>query len=398
MKPANQKKPLQSRHRVNANAAAAAAANGQQQATPAVPRMLRRMTKQSFMDVDLQYLMKLDPTTPDPFENSSPVFEDPPSLFRPLPASIAGNGQQQWMTAEAIARLQKEQEDLRAQYLSFLHQLHQSNPHGFLVHMNTFAAEFPQEFTQLQAYIRYQEQVVNQQREEVRRVEEMRAYQAQLEERHREEQERKRIEELFALQNKEEQVKELQRSLEEWLYLRQQKKRSSFRLSGGGGTDGDGGLDLADVLTIALQRDAKFVEKMMASGGQGLDVLLSPAQQQEFWLYMEEKRTREMLAQEKKRRDLASAGFSSLVGQQQQQQQQSLFGSSSSSSLFGNAFSIPTGTWTGLGGIGGTGTSSSANGGLFGGINTPVVFPSQFQPPMTNEQYLKRNSRGSSRR
>ncbi|KAF9092838.1 hypothetical protein BGX23_003871 [Mortierella sp. AD031] len=352
MKPANQKKPLQSRHRVNANAAAAAAANGQQQATPAVPRMLRRMTKQSFMDVDLQYLMKLDPTTPDPFENSSPVFEDPPSLFRPLPASIAGKA-----NSKAIARLQKEQEDLRAQYLSFLHQLHQSNPHGFLVHMNTFAAEFPQEFTQLQAYIRYQEQVVNQQREEVRRVEEMRAYQAQLEERHREEQERKRIEELFALQNKEEQVKELQRS-----------------------------------------RDAKFVEKMMASGGQGLDVLLSPAQQQEFWLYMEEKRTREMLAQEKKRRDLASAGFSSLVGQQQQQQQQSLFGSSSSSSLFGNAFSIPTGTWTGLGGIGGTGTSSSANGGLFGGINTPVVFPSQFQPPMTNEQYLKRNSRGSSRR
>ncbi|KAF9138558.1 hypothetical protein BG015_002340, partial [Linnemannia schmuckeri] len=231
MKPAVQKKPLQSRHRVNANAAAAAAANGQQQgSTPAVPRMLRRMTKQSFMDVDLQYLMKLDPTTPDPFENSSPVFDDPPSLFRPLPTSITGGPvgtHQQWMSAEAIARLQQEQEALRVQYLAFLHQLNLSNPHGFLVHMNTFAAEFPQEFQQLQSYIRFQEQITNQQREEAKRAEEMRLYQAQLEERHREEQEQKRAEELWAMQLREDQGREFRRSLEEWLYRRQQQKRTS---------------------------------------------------------------------------------------------------------------------------------------------------------------------------
>ncbi|KAF9324240.1 hypothetical protein BGZ91_003076, partial [Linnemannia elongata] len=119
MKPAAQKKPLQSRHRVNANAAAAAAAHGQQQ-------------------------------------QGGPV-----------------GTHQQWMSAEAIARLQQEQEALRVQYLAFLHQLNLSNPHGFLVHMNTFAAEFPQEFQQLQSYIRFQEQITNQQREEAKRAEEM---------------------------------------------------------------------------------------------------------------------------------------------------------------------------------------------------------------------------------
>ncbi|KAF9909645.1 hypothetical protein EC991_008303 [Linnemannia zychae] len=400
MKPAVQKKPLQSRHRVNANAAAAAAANGQQQSsTPAVPRMLRRMTKQSFMDVDLQYLMKLDPTTPDPFENSSPVFDDPPSLFRPLPTSITGGplgAQQQWMSAEAIARLQKEQEDLRVQYLSFLHQLNLSNPHGFLVHMNTFASEFPQEFSQLQAYIRHQEQVANQQREEAKRAEEMRVYQAQLEARHREEQERKRAEELWTMQLREDQGREFRRSLEEWLFLRQQQKRvtmsSSFRLGGSGKDDA---LDMADVLTIALQKDPMFVERMMANGGQGLDVMLTPAQQQEFWMFLEEKRAKELLAQEKKRQDLATAGFNSLGS--------SLFGngSGSLSTLFGglsggsngsNLFSTTNG-WSG-GEVGGI-SSSSGSGRLF---DTPIAIPSQFQPPMTHEQYLKRNRQPSNRR
>ncbi|KAG0262508.1 hypothetical protein BGZ95_004004, partial [Linnemannia exigua] len=372
MKPAVQKKPLQSRHRVNANAAAAAAASGQQQqqgSAPAVPRMLRRMTKQSFMDVDLQYLMKLDPTTPDPFENSSPVFEDPPSLFRALPTSVTGGplgSQQQWMSADAIARLQKEQEDLRVQYLSFLHQLNLSNPHGFLVHMNTFASEFPQEFSQLQAYIRFQEQVANQQREEAKRAEEMRIYQAQLEERHREEQERKRAEEMWTMQLKEDQGQEFRRSLEEWLFRRQQQKRvSSFRLGGSSGKDD--ALDMADVLTIALQKDPMFVERMMANGGQGLDVMLTPAQQEEFWMFLEEKRAKDLLLQEKKRQDLGSAGFSGLF---QQQQGSSLFGSgvgSLSSALFGglsggnngnNLFSTTSG-WNGGEGLGGISSSSS---------------------------------------
>ncbi|KAG0289893.1 hypothetical protein BGZ96_006643 [Linnemannia gamsii] len=394
MKPAVQKKPLQSRHRVNANAAAAAAANGHPQQAPAVPRMLRRMTKQSFMDVDLQYLMKLDPTTPDPFENSSPVFDDPPSLFRPLPTSVTGGPvgtNQQWMSAEAIAHLQQEQESLRVQYLSFLHQLNLSNPHGFLVHMNTFAAEFPQEFQQLQSYIRFQEQITNQQREEAKRVEEMRAYQAQLEERHREEQEQKRAEELWSMQLQEDQGREFRRSLEEWLYRRQQQKRTStsFRLGGGK----DDALDMADVLTIALQKDPMFVERMMANGGQGLDVMLTPAQQQEFWMFLEEKRAKELLAQEKKRQDMASAGFSQLLGPQSSS---SLLGGSGvggllSSGLFGSLTSGNNGhngfttnsTW-------GSGNSSS---GLFGGSNNdmPIAFPSQFQPPMTREQYLKRN-------
>ncbi|KAF9126783.1 hypothetical protein BGW39_006352 [Mortierella sp. 14UC] len=397
MKPAVQKRPLQSRHRVNANAAAAAATNGQQQgSTPAVPRMLRRMTKQSFMDVDLQYLMKLDPTTPDPFENSSPVFDDPPSLFRPLPTSVTGGplgSQQQWMSAEAIARLQKEQEELRAQYLSFLHQLNLSNPHGFLVHMNTFASEFPQEFSQLQAYIRHQEQVTNQQREEARRTEEMRAYQAQLEQRHREEQERKRAEELWAMQLREDQGREFRRSLEEWLFRRQQQKRvtmsSSFRLGGSGKDDA---LDMADVLTIALQKDPMFVERMMANGGQGLDVMLTPAQQQEFWMFLEEKRAKELLMQEKKRQDLAIAGFSSLG---YQPQGSSLFGNGGgplSSALFEGLSGGNDGrNGGGLGGIG----SNGGSGGLF---DTPIAYPSQFQPPMTHEQYLKRNRQPSNRR
>ncbi|KAK3808806.1 MAG: hypothetical protein JOS17DRAFT_780547 [Linnemannia elongata] len=397
MKPAVQKKPLQSRHRVNANAAAAAAANGQQQqsGTPAVPRMLRRMTKQSFMDVDLQYLMKLDPTTPDPFENSSPVFDDPPSLFRPLPTSITGGPvgtHQQWMSAEAIARLQQEQEALRVQYLAFLHQLNLSNPHGFLVHMNTFAAEFPQEFQQLQSYIRFQEQITNQQREEAKRAEEMRLYQAQLEERHREEQEQKRAEELWNMQLQENQGREFRRSLEEWLYRRQQQKKrasTSFRLGGSNGKDD--ALDMADVLTIALQKDPMFVERMMANDGQGLDVMLTPTQQQEFWVFLEEKRAKELLAQEKKRQDLASAGFSDLVAQQHSSSSASLFGGGSggllSSTLFGNLMNgnnqnaFTTSSW-------GSGSS-----GLFGSSNneTPLAFPSQFQPSMTNEQYLKRN-------
>ncbi|KAG0309593.1 hypothetical protein BGZ97_013025 [Linnemannia gamsii] len=402
MKPAVQKKPLQSRHRVNANAAAAAAASGQPQQAPAVPRMLRRMTKQSFMDVDLQYLMKLDPTTPDPFENSSPVFDDPPSLFRPLPTSVTGGPvgtQQQWMSAEAIARLQQEQESLRVQYLSFLHQLNLSNPHGFLVHMNTFAAEFPQEFQQLQSYIRFQEQITNQQREEAKRAEEMRVYQAQLEERHRAEQEQKRAEQLWEMQLQEDQGREFRRSLEEWLYRRQQQKRTSnsFRLGGGK----DDALDMADVLTIALQKDPMFVERMMANGGQGLDVMLTPAQQQEFWMFLEEKRAKELLAQEKKRQDMASAGFSQLLGPQSSSSSSSLFGGSGvggllSSGLFGSLTSGNSGlngfttssSW-GSGNSSGSGLFGSSSGG--GNDEMPIAFPSQFQPPMTQEQYLKRN-------
>jgi hypothetical protein len=140
-----------------------------------------------------------------------------------------------------------------------------------------------------------------------------------------------------------------------------------------------------------------FVERMMANGGQGLDVMLTPAQQQEFWIFLEEKRTKELLTQEKRRRDLATAGLSGLG---YQQQGSSLFGNGSgtlSSALFGglsagneesSLFSTTNG-WNG-GGVGGIGGS-----GLF---DTPIAFPSQFQPPMTHEQYLKRNRQPSNRR
>ncbi|KAF9114855.1 hypothetical protein BGX27_009603 [Mortierella sp. AM989] len=374
------KKPLASRHRNVGNAAA----NGQQQAAPAVPRMLRRMTKQSFMDVDLQYLMNLDPSTPDPFENSSPIFDDPPSLFRPLPASImgvGGAGTGQWMSTEAI-RLQKEQEELREQYLQFLHQLHQNNAHGFLVHMNTFASEFPQEFAQLQAYIRYQEQVTNQQRQEAQRQEEMRQYQLQLEQRHQQEQEHNQFKQYQAMQSQHEQVREMQQLLQEWLVKRQQLRATSFRLNTNSKEDG---LDLADVFTIALQRDPKLVERMMTTAGpdQGLNLLLTPSQQQEFGEFLEKRRIQDLMTQEKKKQELASAGFSGLAGF-------SLPITSSSSSAAANLLSS---LWN-------TNTNTSAASNWFSGLNNvsdQTVFPSRFQYPMSNEQYLKRNSKGSSR-
>ncbi|KAF9152844.1 hypothetical protein BG015_004583, partial [Linnemannia schmuckeri] len=113
-----------------------------------------------------------------------------------------------------------------------------------------------------------------------------------------------------------------------------------------------------------------------------------------------EKRAKELLAQEKKRQDLASAGFSHLVSQQSSSSSSSFGGGSGgllSSALFGNLTSgnnnnngFTTNSW-------GSGSS-----GLFGSSNSemPTAFPSQFQPPMTNEQYLKRNRdrRTSSRR
>ncbi|KAG0370920.1 hypothetical protein BC939DRAFT_54626 [Gamsiella multidivaricata] len=387
------KKPLQSRHRN-----VAGATDGQQQAAaPAVPRMLRRTTKQSFMDVDLQYLMALDPTTPDPFENSSAVFEDPPSLFRPLPASIMGAstpGTGQWMSTEAI-HLQKEQEELRAQYLQFLHQLQQNNPNGFLVHMNTFAAEFPQEFVQLQAYIRYQEQIMAQQREEARRQEEMRQYQFQLEQRLRQEQELQQLKQFQELQSQQAQVREIQELLQEWLMRRQQIRATSFRLKT---SSKDDGLDLADVFTIALQKDPNLVERMLTTSGpgQGLSLLLTSAQQQEFAQFLDQRRIHDLMSQEKKKQDLTAAGFSSFTFQPPQ-------GSSSSSSAAAAAAAAAASMLTaGLWSSSTTGPSSSWTGSGSGGCNGlgsgQAAFPSRFQPQMTNEQYLKRNSRGFSRK
>ncbi|ORZ05320.1 hypothetical protein BCR41DRAFT_361889 [Lobosporangium transversale] len=364
------KKPLQSRHRVNG----AAAANGQQQpgACPAVPRMLRRMTKQSFMDVDLQYLMRLDPTTPDPFENSSSIFDDPPSLFRPLPASIIGSGiagTGQWMSAEAI-RLQKEQEDLRVQYLQFLHQLNHTNPHSYLVHMNAFATEFPQEFAQLQAYIRYQEQVMNQQREEARRQEEMRQYQLQLEQRRQQEEELNQFKQFREMQSRQEHVQEMQELLQEWLLKRQHARATSFRM---GTNHRDDGLDLADVITIALQKDPKLMERVLSTAGpeQGLNLILTPAQQQEFGQFLQQKRIQELLAIEKKRQDMAAAGFSNFAFQP------SL---SSSSSPF-----LAAGMFNTNFGIGSSSDSWASN------FGSGSVFPSRI--PMTSE--TKRTSKGS---
>ncbi|KAF9199005.1 hypothetical protein BGZ49_010929 [Haplosporangium sp. Z 27] len=383
------KKPLASRHRNVGNAAA----NGQQQAAPAVPRMLRRTTKQSFMDVDLQYLMNLDPATPDPFENSSPIFDDPPSLFRPLPASImgvGGPGTGQWMSTEAI-RLQKEQEELRGQYLQFLHQLHQNNAHGFLVHMNTFASEFPQEFAQLQAYIRYQEEVTNQQRLEAQRQEEMRQYQLQLEQRRQQEQELNQFKQFQEMQSQQEQIHEMQELLQEWLLKRQQTRATSFRLNTNSKNDG---LDLADVFTIALQRDPKLVERMMttAGPGQGLNLLLTPPQQQEFAEFLEKRRIQDLMAQEKKKKDLFSAGFAGLAGGYQPFSTNPLIGSSSSSSNAAAAAAanlLSSSLWN---------NNSNNTSSWLTELGNQKATPSHFQYPMTNEQYLKRNSKGSMRK
>ncbi|KAF9180246.1 hypothetical protein BGZ51_006334 [Haplosporangium sp. Z 767] len=389
MKPQIQsKKPLQSRHRANANAASArkqAAAGSSSAPAPAVPRMLRRMTKQSFMDVDLQYLMKLDPTTTDPFENSSPVFDDPPSLFRPIPASHTQGGSpgsSQWMSTETL-RLQKEQEDLRVQYLQFLHQLHQTNPHGFLVHMNTFAAEFPQEFAQLQAYIRFQEQLSQQQREEALRQEQMRQYQLQLEQRRQQEQELQRFQQFQEMQYQQSQIQEMQQLLQEWLLRRHQKRATSFRLHS---NNKDDGLDLADVFTIALQKDPKMIEKMImnhATGvGGGLELLLTPAQQQEFAEFWEQRKIQDMLTQEKKKQDLAAAGLSSLVFNPSMASPSSTVSSSLwPSSLLNSSTDMSPFNFA---------AAAAATTGQ-------MAFQSQYKPSMTQEQYLKRN-RGGNRR
>ncbi|KAG0201089.1 hypothetical protein BGX28_006040 [Mortierella sp. GBA30] len=385
MKPQMQpKKPLQSRHRN-----AGSQQQQQQQSTPVVPRMLRRMTKQSFMDVDLQYLMKLDPTTPDPFENSSPVFDDPPSLFRPLPASliqggIPGSGQ--WLSTDTL-RLQKEQEDLRTQYLQFLHQLHQTNPHGFLVHMNTFAAEFPQEFSQLQAYIRFQEQMTNKQREEAQRQEEMRQYQIQLEQRLQQEQELQRFKQFQEIQSQQSQAREMQTLLQEWLLKRHQKRATSFRLN----SKETDGIDLADVLTIAMQKDPKLVERMMINGGGGLDMLLTPVQQQDFNEFLEQRKIQELMVQEKKRQELAAAGFSSFAFDAMP---------SSSTSSTSSAGGVGSSSWMTTGLLSDSLSNPFSFGSGAGVGGTTMAYPSRYQPQMTNEQYLslnKRNSRGRSK-
>ncbi|KAG0308278.1 hypothetical protein BGZ98_008449 [Dissophora globulifera] len=277
MKPQmSQKKPLKSRNR-NPNATVADHAQHQQPAV--VPRMLRRTTRQSFMDVDLQYMLRCDPNTPDPFQNSSPLLSDPPSLFRPLPpvaaaAQAIAQGAAPWTFHEA-ARLQKEQEDLRLQYLQFLHQLQLANPHGFLAHMNTFATEYPQEFLQLQSYIRFQEQLSNQRREEQRQQEQLVQYQLELEKRNKAEQDLRQFQEFQEMQQKRNQREKQQELLQEWL-ARRQRQRSAHRKE----------LDLADLFTLAFQRDHQLVNKVTSSPG-GIDLVLTPQQQFEFGQFLQ---------------------------------------------------------------------------------------------------------------
>ncbi|GJJ71820.1 hypothetical protein EMPS_04180 [Entomortierella parvispora] len=391
-------KPLQSRHRT---VPGLDGSNG-----PAkVPGMLRRMTKQSFMDIDLAYLMKMDPTTHDPFENSSPVFDDPPSLFRALPAY---NGNNEWMSSESI-RLQKEQEELRVQYLQFLHQLNLSNPQAFLVHMNTFSREFPQEFAQLQAYIRHQEQIVNEQREQAQREEQMRQYQMQLEMKLHHEQEMQRQQQQYQLQIQQQQAQEMRNLLQEWLLKRQKAKSTSSSLFSQNNKN-KAELDLADVFTIALQKDPKLLERMlqptnnasspsafpgvnsgMTSTPSGLEMLLTPAQQQEFSYFLEQKRIQQILSQEESKKrlqqDLTAAGFSPLAFQTALS---GLSGSPSSSSnifgdtsnLFGNDSSFSS-SWA---------AAAAAN--AAAGSSSSAVY-SHFQPPLTNENYLGLKRGGS---
>jgi len=297
MKPQmNQKKPLKGRNRDIHGAQGTQGASGNNGANPTqpvVPRLLRRTTRQSFMDVDLQHMLRCDPNTRDPFENSSPLLSDPPSLFRPLPqvaaaAQAIAQGAAPWTFHEA-ARLQKEQEDLRAQYLQFLHQLHLSNPHGFLAHMNTFATQHPQEFLQLQSYIRFQEQLAQQQHDEQRKREELLQYQIELEKRNKAEQDLRQFQEFQEMQQMKQQEEKQQLLLQEWLVRRQQQRASSRKE-----------LDLADLFTLAFQRDHQLVTKVTSSPG-GIDLVLTPQQQFEFGQYL---RAHQIEEEKKKKEDL----------------------------------------------------------------------------------------------
>ncbi|KAF8988478.1 hypothetical protein CPC16_011911 [Podila verticillata] len=370
------KKPLQGRNRNNSNNNGN---NAQGQPVdpnkPVVPRMLRRLTKQSFMDVDLQYLMKLDPSTPDPFENSSPLLSDPPSLFRPLPpvaaaaAAIAQGAAGPWMFHDA-ARLQKEQEDLRVQYLQFLHNLNQTNPHGFLVHMNTFATEFPQEFVQLQSYIKFQESVTAQQQEEKRKQEEMRQYQLELERRNQHEQELLKFQKYQEHQAMQEQAREQQELLQEWLVRRQQQRASTLMVTKD--------LDLADVFTLAMQKDPGLIERTTAAPG-GLSLLLTPHQQFEFGQFVQQRQLQELQQQEDRKKklhqQLSSAGFSPFA-----------FGAGSSPST-ANPFAMAGNSSSNSGLMSATATNTMLN-----SLVNPIAF-SQFQSPLSNEQYLQKTSR-----
>ncbi|KAF9930903.1 hypothetical protein FBU30_011101 [Linnemannia zychae] len=306
MKPQlNQKKPLQGRHRgTNNNDKTPVDPN-----KPVVPRMLRRMTRQSFMDVDLQYLLQCDPSTPDPFENSSPILSDPPSLFRPLPpvaaaAQAIAQGAAPWAFHEA-ARLQKEQEDLRVQYLQFLHQLHLANPHGFLAHMNTFATEYPQEFLQLQSYIKFQEQQAYQRQVEERRKEELLQYQMELEKRNKAENDLRQFQEFQMMQHQKEQQERQEELLQNWLIRRQESRARSKKE-----------MDLADLFTMAFQRDHSLVSKVTSSPG-GIDMVLTPEQQFEFGQFLrasqmeEEKNQKENLLLQSFRLQNASSSSTS---------------------------------------------------------------------------------------
>ncbi|KAG0238138.1 hypothetical protein BGW42_007129 [Actinomortierella wolfii] len=275
---------LKSRHR-NINGASAAAAGSGNAAAGAtqdrVPRMLRRMTRQSFMDIDLQYLLKVDPNANDPFLNASDVLSDPPSLFRPLPQvaavaqAIAQGTAGPWQLRE-VERLQKEQEDLRLQYLQFLHQLHSANPHAYLAHMNAFAAEAPQEFLHLQSYIKYQEEKLNAERAEAQRQEEMRQYQLELERRHKQEQDLKKFQEFQEMQERQRQEQEQQRLLADWL-IRRQQQRALLRKAP----------DLADLFTLAFQQDNALLGKV-TSNPTGIEMVLTPQQQAEFVQHLEQ--------------------------------------------------------------------------------------------------------------
>ncbi|KAG0094164.1 hypothetical protein BGZ93_007970 [Podila epicladia] len=372
------KKPLQGRNRNNNNNNNN---NNAQQGQPTdpnrpvVPRMLRRLTKQSFMDVDLQYLMKLDPSTPDPFENSSPLLSDPPSLFRPLPpvaaaaAAIAQGAAGPWMFHDA-ARLQKEQEDLRVQYLQFLHNLNQTNPHGFLVHMNTFATEFPQEFVQLQSYIKFQESVTAQQQEEKRKQEEMRQYQLELERRNQHEQELAKFQKFQEHQAMQEHAREQQELLQEWLIRRQQQRASTLMVTKD--------LDLADVFTLAMQKDPGLIERTTAAPG-GLDLLLNPHQQYEFGQFVQQRRLQELQQQEDRKKklhqQLTSAGFGPFA-----------FGATSSANT--NPFAMASSSSNLM--------STTAAQTMLSNLVSPVTF-SQFQTPISHDQYLQKNSKNSNR-
>lgn len=214
--------------------------------------------------------------------------------------------------------------------------------------MNTFATEYPQEFLQLQSYIKFQEQQAHQRQVEQRQKEELVQYQMELERRNKAEQDLRQFQEFQELQHQKEEQKRQEELLQSWL-IRRQQTRATYKKE----------MDLADLFTLAFQRDRQLVGKVTSSPG-GIDMVLTPQQQFEFGQFLQANQVEE----EKKRKEallLESFG---------------LHQSTSSASSFGGGVGGGAGErlFGGMGGNGGWGgVNSSFGGGGFSKANEPVL-------------------------